>query len=116
MYTVAYCMENRFHCGTGYYLEIQGIFFPSQCPCNRIILISVSISHFSPGREVFQQHHVKVLDEIFSQFLDRNIQFRTNLSHQSIMPDCNENTVFLGHKIFLIEIGGHRTPPNFSKP
>ncbi len=109
-------MENGFHCGIGYNLEIQGIFFLSQCPCNRIIRISMSIRHFCPGRKVFKQHHVKVLDQVFSQFLDRDIQFCSNFSHQSVMPVCNQNPVFLGHKIFLIEIRGHRNPPYFNKP
>jgi glucose/arabinose dehydrogenase len=31
-------------------------------PSNRIIWISMSIRHFCPGRKVFKQHHVKMLD------------------------------------------------------
>ena len=78
--------------------------------------VGMGISHFSPGGEVFKEHHVQVFDEIFSQFLDRDVQFFCNLPDQAVMSLSNEDPVFLGDKIFFIEVSGHRTPPYFSTP
>lgn len=66
MYSVAHFTENVFHCDNWKDLEIPRIFFPSECPCNCILLIGMFISHFSSCGEVFQQYHVKVLNQVFS--------------------------------------------------
>jgi hypothetical protein len=32
------------------------------------------------------------------------------------MPESDEDPVFLGNEVFLVEIRGHRNPPYFNKP